>query len=254
MLATIKAAVRRRLEHRLYHKPLVTLVIDNLYAYLDALEKTSALTSPVVEIGCARGYTSAIAATFMARRGGHRRYLCVDTFAGFVNSHVEKENSIHQLAPGLATSFKDIQLDEVRANFNKWGVASIETFKADISSFDLAAAANGRISVALVDVDLFQACYDGIQKAFDLLDDRGIIIVDDVTEREWGGAEVAYRTFCEENKIPVQYYCSFGVIEKTKGVTGWPMSPTPGDDCPYRFSARAPIPNNRTQASPSGSA
>jgi O-methyltransferase len=245
-LSKLKAGIRRRLEYRLHHKPLVHLVIDNLYAYLDALEKTSALSGAVVEIGCAQGHTSAIATTFMARRGTSRRYLCVDTFAGFTNAHIESERAIRQFDRSLATSFQDTKLEEVRANFSKWGVPGIETFKGDISSFDLAAAVNGKISVAMVDVDLFQPCYDGIQKSFDLLDDRGVIIVDDVTQKEWRGADIAYRKFCDENHMEPRYYCSFGVIEKTKGTTGWAMRDTPGADCPYHFNPRVPVPSHRT--------
>jgi len=240
MLARIKNALRRRLEFKLQHKPMVSLVTDNLYAFLDALERTKGSTGAVVEIGCAFGHTSAIAATFLARRGDIRRYICVDTFGGFVQQHVANEISHGWIAPNLGASFTDLSETAVRANFAKWGCNRIETKKADISSVDIGKIAP-KVAVALVDVDLFQPCLDGMAKIWPLLDDRGVILVDDVVSTDWRGANAAFQKFCSDIDRKPEYYCSFGVIEKTPGLLGWKTETSPHNRL-YHYDPLRPLP------------
>ncbi len=240
MLQSYRQRLRRWLEFRFQDKPAPGIVADNLYGYLDALEKTNDSPNPVVEIGCAFGHTAAIAATFLARRGSRRRYVCIDTFAGFTATHVKQEVARGWIRPELGGLFKDVTLEAVRANFLKWGCNSIRTVKADISEIDLPATVS-KISVALVDVDLFQPCVDAVNKTWELLDDTGAILVDDVVSDSWGGANAGYRAACEARGWRPQYFCSFGVIEKTPGSLRWKMSDSPHDR-KFDLDRRRPIP------------
>src|SRR5262245_6935748 len=81
-----KRAARRLLATRLYPRPVSELHPAGLYAYLDALYERRELAGAVVEVGCWLGGTAALARQLMDRAGMRNRYVCVDTFGGFVAS------------------------------------------------------------------------------------------------------------------------------------------------------------------------
>jgi len=209
----LKSFVKQKLLDKLLIKPSISLVVDNLYTYLHAIEKTNHLHSPVIEIGCAHGHTSTTAANFLARRGSNRNYYVVDTFGGFTTDHINFDVEQGFISKDYGSSFRDVALNRVKSNFQKWGCPNISIVKGDICKLNLSEL-NKRYSVALVDVDLFKPCYEALDQLFELMEEDGIILVDDVVARDWDGADAAYREFCDYKGIQKKYFGSFGIIAR----------------------------------------
>jgi len=62
-----------------------------LYAYLVELNRTKDVEGAVVEVGTRLAGTSALAHRFVRQIGVPRRYVCIDTFSGFVQRQFEDD-------------------------------------------------------------------------------------------------------------------------------------------------------------------
>ena len=78
------------------------------------------------------------------------------------------------------------------------GIERVKSFASDIKTFDLASAAP-KISMCLLDVDLYQPVKVGLAKVLPLLSPGGVVVVDDMIESTtFDGARQAYRDFARE--------------------------------------------------------
>ena len=68
--------------------------VDNVYAYLDALQHKKEVPGAVVEIGCASGGSTVLACRFLSMIGCEKQYYCVDTFSGFTQQNLDTDHEL----------------------------------------------------------------------------------------------------------------------------------------------------------------
>ena len=223
----------RRITQR---KPVSSMSVDNLYAYLDALWHKRQVDGPIVEIGVAYGGTTAFACRFLSRIECKKQYYCVDTFEGFVKDHLETDHKLG-LGKNHDSAFSDNTLTEVIKNLKHWGINNnIEFIKADICKAEAEDLPNN-ISVCLLDVDLRDPIFEGLMLLKNKMADGGIILVDDCKDgTSWVGANIGYRDFIMNQRLETKYYMGFGIIE---------YNPNEINRVPWQFSSRPnKIPTN----------
>jgi hypothetical protein len=109
---------------RLY-QPQSELRPDRLYAYLDALWQRREIPGDVLEVGCFRGGTTRLAYRFLQAVQSSRRYVAVDTFAGFVDRQFEHDRR-HGTSIRLKTGFSINGLEIVRRSLEIDGCGGVE--------------------------------------------------------------------------------------------------------------------------------
>src|SRR5262245_1877534 len=171
-----------------------------LAALVDALNKTRYLTGAVVEIGVARGMTTVFLKRHMKETGDMRRFICVDTFTGFLPTDVAYERDQRGKDEPELGGFAYNDPDVFRRNMQALGLDRIDVIQKDCGL--LTKEELGPVSVALLDVDLYLPTKRAIGIVYDALEPGGIMMVDDVTEGTvYDGASAAYFEFCRERGI-----------------------------------------------------
>jgi predicted O-methyltransferase YrrM len=197
----------------LYRRPVSSLRPERLYAYLDALWERRELEGAVVEIGCYLGGTAAIATQMLKRTGFPKRYVCVDTFSGFVDGHFQEDVSLGTSVTHRR-SFADNSLVAVKRLLAYYGSEEVELIAGDICEFD-ASALPEQISVCLIDVDLEAPTYAALKVVWPRIVPDGVILVDDCGGDEYAGAAIAYRRFIEAEGLAESYFMGMGIAERT---------------------------------------
>jgi hypothetical protein len=192
-------------------KPFFALQEERLYYYLDTLWQRREIDGCVVEVGCWLGGTAATAHRFLVQTGGSRRYVCIDTFGGFVPEQFQAD-----LANGTPTaerkSFQSNSKAMVRKLLDYWDASAVELVQGDIVTLPEADVPSD-IAVCLLDVDLELPIYAGLTRVAPKLVAGGIILVDDCPEdHTFAGARVGYARYCAEAGITEEYVFGFGVV------------------------------------------
>jgi hypothetical protein len=107
---------------------------DRLYAYLDALYRSGAVAGAVVEVGCFRGGTTRLAYRFLQQVQPTRRYVAVDTFAGFIDRQFEHDRR-HGTQNRLRMGCRLNELEAVRRSLDADGCTGVELVEGDEESF-----------------------------------------------------------------------------------------------------------------------
>jgi O-methyltransferase len=205
--------LRNTLIPRLQFSPAPGLEPERLYVYLDTLYEKRELDGSIVEIGAHRCGTAAIAFKFMKNIGKPKRYVCVDTFSGFVPRQFDHDVQLGT-PDRMRHWFSGNSFPLVQRLLRNYECEEIELIDADIVLLDSETLPD-RISVLLLDVDLYDPTYAALGKCYSKVTQGGIILVDDCLELTgWKGAMLAYRRFCEENGLPKIYIMGMGRIEK----------------------------------------
>jgi SAM-dependent methyltransferase len=210
--ALAKRMLQRYAPTQLYRRPVSSLKPERLYAYLDALWQRRELAGDVVEVGCYLGGTAAIAFQMLVRTGHEKRYFCVDTFGGFVDSQFA-----HDVELGTPERcrghFADNSPELVRRLLRSYGCERIELVPADVTRLDLDALP-ATIAVSLIDVDLDIPVYEALRRVVPRLARGGIVLVDDCgREDAYAGARAGYARFAKESGVPERYFMGMGVVE-----------------------------------------
>lgn len=191
--------------------PQSELSPDRLYAYLDALWRCREVPGDVLEVGCFRGGTTRIAYRFLQRVQPSRRYVAVDTFAGFVDRHFDHDRR-QGTSDRLRTGFSRNALDAVRHSLEADGCGGVELVEGDIASL-APSALPAAIAVCLLDVDLEVPTYEGLCRVVDRLGPGGMVLVDDCDPAgDYVGALAGYRRFASERGLPEEYFMSMGLV------------------------------------------
>jgi O-methyltransferase len=207
----VVAALKRAFPTLVYRTPQSSLRPERLYAYLDALWQRRELEGAVVEIGCFVGGTAALASTMLRNVGHPKRYVCIDTFSGFVGDHFDADLR-RGLPPAWRRDFSANSRQMVRRLLDHYGCHEVELLEADVSSLD-PDRIPGPVAVCLLDVDLEIPTYEGLRRVVPRLADGGVVLVDDCEEGEvWPGPAVAYRRFVSETNRPEQYAFGMGIV------------------------------------------
>lgn len=238
----LKRLLTPYLDRKFRSQPTMScLCPDNLYAYFDLVYKTRLFDGAIIEVGCATGATAAMAYTLLARQGVAKRYVCIDTFSGFVRDHTNFDFKLG-LSEDLAGMFSDNSFERVRARLDNWGLPKIELVKADVSQLQ-ASSLPFEISCALVDVDLSVPIYDALCLIYPKLQEGGVIVVDDCTAGTgFVGALHGYRRFMQDHSLEQKFYMGFGVV--TKGDVDflqWDLKDQPLRETKYLYSRSNPI-------------
>lgn len=213
----VTATLKRAFPTLVYRTPQSSLQPERLYAYQDALWRRREVDGAVVEIGCFVGGTAALAATMLRNIGFPKRYVCIDTFDGFVPSHFDADVE-HGLPPAWRRDFSANSRQMVRRLLDHYGCHEVELVQGDISSLAPAAIPEP-IALCLLDVDLEIPTYDGLTRVVPKLAEGGAVLVDDCKEGEvWPGPAAAYRRFVAEAGLPERYAFGMGVIERGSSV------------------------------------
>jgi O-methyltransferase len=214
-MSRVSRAARRLLLRRrpqlVYPTPLSSLQPERLYAYLDVLFRAQAVQGDVVEVGCWVGGTAAIASRMLRRLGSSKRYVCVDTFSGFVPSQFEHDLELGVPQPD-ASLFKDSSVGMVRTLLDHYGCGDVQLVQGDIVTLD-DHALPADVSVALVDVDLELPVAAALHKLWPRLSPGGTMLVDDCPEEtSWRGAKQGYLSFLADVGLSEEYRFGLGVV------------------------------------------
>ena len=211
-----KGLARRYVPTLLYPRPVSALAPERLYAYLDAIWKRREVDGAIVEVGAWLGGTAALAHKLLRNTGFHKRYVCVDTFGGFVAEHFERDLE-HGTARGRRLDFSGNSVATVSRLLRHWGCEEVELAQGDIATIPDARLPDA-VAVALVDVDLEVPVYEGLRRICPRLVPGGAVLVDDCPPgHSWPGARVGYSRFVAEHHLPERYFMGMGIIEVPAG-------------------------------------
>lgn len=217
MLDALKVRVKQALVPLLYRYPPIGLQPTELGIYLDTLYRRAAVPGDVLEVGCSVGGTACIASRVVAKHSPAKRYICVDTFGGFVPEQfaADAAQGTPQDRGSLFTSNDEML---VRRILDKHGCQDVQLLKGDICAVPDAALPD-RISVVLLDVDLEIPTYEGLKRLYPRLSPGGVILVDDCSRepaQKWR-AYHGFRQFCEEMGLEPRLDAGLGVVEAAAG-------------------------------------
>lgn len=178
-----------------------------------AVEQLSVAGS-YIEVGCARGASTAFVNRALAQHGAPPRYITLDTFAGFPAEQSDYEIRERGKPEDIKVNFVVNRQEWVERSLRLAGVRHVECITGDAAVFDYSAAAP--ISWCLLDVDLYLPMKAALPRIYEALAPGGVIIVDDCMDDErWDGALQAFREFTDERGLPPTIvHRKLGVIRK----------------------------------------
>ncbi len=180
---------------------------------MDILWQCRHLGGDIIEIGCFRGGTSAIAFKMLERTGHSKRYVCIDTFEGFLIDQFANDRA-QGLNDKYKSYFSDNSIELVTKLLRRYECDKIELTKGDIAAMDEGDLPK-RVAVCLLDVDLEIPVYIGLKKIYPRLVEGGIVMVDDCPENySWVGARIGYQRFVKEQNLPEEYFMGMGLVKK----------------------------------------
>ena len=183
------------------------------------LEETNDVNGSIIEIGCADGATTVFLNQFLdeiqPKSGPCKRYLAIDTFAGFVDADIHWEVSERHKPNSYFSGFQNNKFKWFKATMLRHQFLRVEGIQADINEFELMPLAP--FSFVLLDVDLYRPITKALREAYELLSVGGIIIVDDCSDSDprWDGAFQAYKEFMREiDQQEEVHFSQLGVVRK----------------------------------------
>lgn len=168
-----------------------------------------------VEVGCAEGATAAFVNRALVDGGHRKRYICIDTFAGFPREQVSYEIDVRGKDRAIADAFTHNDIAWVRKSLALAEVGAVELVKADGAAFDYAGI--GPIAWCLLDVDLYLPIAAALPKIYEVLAPGGVIIIDDcqLEDERWDGALQAYDEFVAARSLPREIvHGKLGIVRK----------------------------------------
>lgn len=215
-MSTLRVGVKRiaksLLRPLIYRYPPIGLQPERLQLWLRTLIETSSVEGDIVEVGCSLGGTAAFSRRMLRNLGVAKRYVCVDTFSGFVPEQFDDD-----LGRGNRETnrwlFADNSSALVRAILDQHGATDVVLVQADIVTIPDSQLPE-RISAALLDVDLAVPIYEGLKKLYRKLSPGGVIAVDDCPENYDWQARQGYDRFCKEAGFTPRYELGVGLIKK----------------------------------------
>jgi O-methyltransferase len=191
--------------------PVSGLATMRLYAYLDELNRTKDVEGAVVEVGTHLAGTSALAHRFLRQIGVERRYVCVDTFSGFVRSQFADDVDVGVPA-AHRNLFANNSVALVRQLLKLYDTEEIELIEADVCTMNLDELPS-QVAVALIDVDLTGPIRASLDALYPRMAPGGVILVDDCPEvTSWVGARQEYLRWVVEHGLEPDFAFGFGRI------------------------------------------
>jgi predicted O-methyltransferase YrrM len=208
----LKRFARATLAPIVYRYPPFALAPERLYLFLHHLVQTKDVPGPVVEIGCNLGGTTIIAKQMMDRIGIRKRYICIDTFDGFVGNQYATD-----VALGTPQAdrhmFSGNSRELVAKILAQHGCSGVDLIEGDVTALPDALLPPD-CSLVLADVDLTEPTLVALRRFWPRLSAGGAILVDDCAERTSWKARIGYSRFCTEAGLPETYQYGMGLLNK----------------------------------------
>ncbi len=169
---------------------------------VSCVDATANVDGVIVEIGCASGRTTIYLNRHLDETGDDRRYICIDTFSGFTDEDIENEVSQRAKPRTGLQGFRVNSKDWFDRNMDQNQIRRVTSYAADINVFDLASIAP-KISLCLVDVDLYRPVKAALEKVHPRMARGGMVVVDDAKPNSlFDGAFAAYAEFADRIGAP----------------------------------------------------
>jgi len=212
MKSILRVAAKRALAPLIYKYPPSGLQPERLATYLSGLLERLSLPGDVAEIGCSVGGTAAIAARMLKRVGWKQRYICYDTFGGFIPEQFDSDVK-RGMEESRRKMFRGNSMALVRNILKRHGASEVELVQGDIARIPDAKLSDF-YSVVLLDVDLADPTYVALGRFWPRIVKGGVIFVDDCPEGYSWKARIGYERFCGEMNLVPRYEFGFGVLAK----------------------------------------
>lgn len=208
----LKKLARSALAPLLYRYPPFTLAPERLYLFLHYLIEAREVPGAVVEIGCNLGGTAIIARKMLQRLGMNKRYICIDTFDGFVASQFAADTARGTPARDrtLFSGNSRVLVGKIMDHHGCDDVTLVEGDVATLPDADLPE----QCSVVLVDVDLTEPTFVALQRFWPRLAEGGVMLVDDCAEHSSWKARLGYSRFCDAEHLSARYQHGMGLVVK----------------------------------------
>lgn len=212
LMTSARAMAKKTLAPLIYRYPPFGLQPERLATYLSGLLARKDLPGDVAEIGCNVGGTAAIANRMLRRQGWKGRYICYDTFGGFVDDQFNSDAD-----RGTDTSHRSMfdanSTGLVRKVLSQHGSPEVELVVGDITRVPDSTLSES-YSAVLLDIDLSDPTYEALKRFWPRIVPGGVIYVDDCPEGYNWKARIGYAQFCAENGLPEVYEYGLGVLNK----------------------------------------
>ena len=181
---------------------------------MDCIQDTENVIGCCVEVGCARGYTTAFLRKWMDVLGIRKNYIAIDTFSGFVPSQSEYEIKFRGKPHTIGEAFGIHKKAWFDYSLELAKVANVTSIQADVAEFDFDNISP--ISFCLLDVDLYVPINRCLPRIFRNMSPGGIIVVDDCQlDNIYDGAMQAYQEFITSIGVQQRIECrKLGLILK----------------------------------------
>lgn len=204
--------VREVLKSVAYKTPLVRRVALPRYRYkiapaqlaflCDGIDRSRDVSGCVMEVGVARGETSAFILEHMRTTGDNRPVYFLDTFSGFTEESVQHEMKARGKTGEMLDSFRYGDMAIFENGLKSLGYSGFTVVAGDAAKLDYKQF--GAISVVLLDIDLYQPTIEILKKIWPLMTTPGFICVDDCAPNtSWDGALQAYSEFASQIGAPM---------------------------------------------------
>lgn len=184
LTASVKRTAKSLLRPLIYRYPPIDLQPEGLQLWLRTLIDTAKVPGAVVEVGCSVGGTAAFSWTMLCNLKLAKRYICIDTFDGFVEDQFQHDVALGNV-PSNRWRFSANSITLTRDILNQHGAQGVELIQGDIITLPDSRLPDA-ISAALLDVDLALPIYEGLKKLYSRLAPGGVILVDDCPQEcDW---------------------------------------------------------------------
>jgi hypothetical protein len=169
----------------------------------DAITETKESGGAILEIGVAKGDTSAFLLEHMASTGDTRTIYFLDTFSGFSEDSIEHEVKQRGKDQSDYGAFRYGDEKIFANNLSRLGYTNFKTVRGDASALDYSQF--GPIAVVLLDIDLYKPTKAILEKLWDKMTTPGFICVDDCKpDKKWDGSLAAYNEFMAARQLPTR--------------------------------------------------
>lgn len=212
ILSQMRAVAKYVAAPIVFRYPPIGLQPERFATYLSGLLARKDLPGDVAEIGCNVGGTASVANRMLRRQGWKGRYICYDTFGGFVEEQFEADVKLGTQKK-RAAMFDANSEALVRKVLTIHNSPEVELVKGDIATVSDSVLSAKYLAV-LLDVDLSEPTYIALKRFWPRLVEGGIIYVDDCPEGYDWKARQGYAQFCQEFGLPERYEYGLGVVER----------------------------------------